>query len=113
MLFSHCDGGICAGATEYLCRFEIDYAAQQAGVVDDVALPQRGINTITLRKDEKIVATSGWDHRVRLFAWKKACRPLAVLKLHTDSVTAVEFAPRDNLLASADCVGRIALWNVY
>jgi WD40 repeat protein len=50
--------------------------------------------------------------RVRVFAWKKL-RPLAILKLHSKSVTCVEFSPSANYLLSASGDKKIALWQLY
>lgn len=75
-----------------------------------------GVSKLSLRGDNKLLASAGWDHRVRLFAWKKL-RPLAVLQYHTDMVTSVAFSdhqdPGHRLLAAGSKDQRISLWSVF
>ncbi|XP_053327149.1 guanine nucleotide-binding protein subunit beta-like protein 1 [Spea bombifrons] len=75
-----------------------------------------GIADIVLRLDRKILATAGWDHRIRIFGWKKM-KPLAVLQHHTATVHCVTFSdhikPEDRLLAAGSKDHRISLWSIY
>ena len=50
-----------------------------------------GQQSLTVRSDEKIFATAGWDGRVRVYS-PKSMKELAVLKWHTDGCYAVAFA---------------------
>uniref|UniRef100_A0A803JXK0 Guanine nucleotide-binding protein (G protein), beta polypeptide 1-like n=1 Tax=Xenopus tropicalis TaxID=8364 RepID=A0A803JXK0_XENTR len=62
-----------------------------------------GISDVVLRQDRKILATAGWDHRIRVFGWKRM-KPLAVLQYHSAIVHCVSFSdhltPEDRLLAA-------------
>uniref|UniRef100_A0A8C5MBL9 G protein subunit beta 1 like n=1 Tax=Leptobrachium leishanense TaxID=445787 RepID=A0A8C5MBL9_9ANUR len=75
-----------------------------------------GISDIALRPDRKILATGGWDYRVRIFSWK-TMKPLAVLQYHKATVHAVCFSdhlkPEDRLLAAGSKDQRITLWSIY
>ncbi|ETV84249.1 hypothetical protein H257_03508 [Aphanomyces astaci] len=73
---------------------------------------QPGISAIANRSvDDRIFATAGWDHRVRIF--HKRGKPLATLKYHTESVYSVGFSHDGDWLASASKDHKIALWSVY
>ncbi|NXA51919.1 GNB1L protein, partial [Nothocercus julius] len=75
-----------------------------------------GISDITIRSDKKILATAGWDHRIRIFGWKKL-KPLAVLDYHTSTVHCVSFSdhrnPSERLLAAGSKDHRISVWSIY
>ncbi|XP_018772093.2 guanine nucleotide-binding protein subunit beta-like protein 1 isoform X3 [Serinus canaria] len=79
-------------------------------------LVNAGISDITIRPDKKILATAGWDHRIRIFGWKKL-KPLAVLDYHTATVHCVSFSdhssPPDRLLAAGSKDQRISVWSIY
>ncbi|XP_076445373.1 guanine nucleotide-binding protein subunit beta-like protein 1 [Babylonia areolata] len=70
-----------------------------------------GFNDISLRSDDRIVATAGWDKQVRLFSMK-SMRPLAILAYHRESVRCVRFS-KDCLLAAGSNDHLISLWDVY
>ncbi|XP_015679080.1 guanine nucleotide-binding protein subunit beta-like protein 1 [Protobothrops mucrosquamatus] len=79
-------------------------------------LTNPGISEVTLRQDKKILATAGWDHRIRLFGWKKL-KPLAVLDYHTSTVYCVAFSdhnqPSERLMAAGSKDHRISVWSIY
>lgn len=81
-----------------------------------VALVNPGVSQLSLRDDGKLLASAGWDHRVRVFGWKRL-RPLAVLQYHTDMVLSVAFSDhqdhRQRLLAAGSKDQRISLWSIY
>ncbi|XP_029961287.1 guanine nucleotide-binding protein subunit beta-like protein 1 [Salarias fasciatus] len=83
---------------------------------DGVTLVNPGVSQLCLRGDGKLLASAGWDHRVRVFGWKKL-RPLAALQYHTDMVLSVAFSdhqdPRRRLLAAGSKDQRISLWSIY
>lgn len=83
---------------------------------DDVMLVNPGVSQLRVRDDGRLLVSAGWDHRVRVFGWKKL-RPLAVLQYHTDMVLSVAFSdhqdPRQRLLAAGSKDQRISLWSVY
>lgn len=75
-----------------------------------------GIADIALRQDRKILATAGWDHRIRIFGWKKM-KPLAVLQYHSASMHCVAFSDHlkseERLLAAGSKDHRISIWTIY
>ena len=71
-----------------------------------------GLASIAMRPDGKIFAAGGWDHRVRLWQWRKL-KPLAILKLHTATVNAVCFSACSRWLASASSDNFIGLWALF
>ncbi|KFQ91890.1 Guanine nucleotide-binding protein subunit beta-like 1 [Nipponia nippon] len=79
-------------------------------------LVNAGISDITIRPDKKILATAGWDHRIRIFGWKKL-KPLAVLDYHTATIHCVCFSdhknPSGRLLAAGSKDHRISIWSIY
>ncbi|XP_019740899.1 guanine nucleotide-binding protein subunit beta-like protein 1 isoform X1 [Hippocampus comes] len=83
---------------------------------DCVTLTNPGVSQLSIRGDGKLLASAGWDHRVRVFGWKKL-RPLAVLQYHRDMVLSVAFSdhkdPRQRLLAAGSKDQRISLWSIY
>jgi len=83
---------------------------------DCVPLVNPGVSHLCIRGDGKLLSSAGWDHRVRIFGWKKL-RPLAVLQYHTDMVLSVAFSdhqdPRQRLLAAGSKDHRISLWSIY
>ncbi|CAB1319980.1 unnamed protein product, partial [Coregonus sp. 'balchen'] len=91
-------------------------AAHPEPLQQPVALVNPGISQLCIRGDRKIVASAGWDHRVRVFGWKKL-RSLAVLQHHTDMVISLAFSdqqdPRNRLLAAGSKDQRISLWSIY
>ena len=81
-----------------------------------MTLVNPGVSQLCIRGDGKLLASAGWDHRVRVFGWKKL-RPLAVLQHHADMVLGVAFSdhqdPRQRLLAAGSKDQRISLWSIY
>jgi len=79
-------------------------------------LKNPGIASVKIRKDCKILATGGWDGRLRIFNWKKFS-PLAYLNYHTDTINAVDFSDDlpgcGQLLSAGGKDARISLWSLY
>lgn len=81
-----------------------------------MTLTNPGVSQLCISGDGKLLASAGWDHRVRVFGWKKL-RPLAVLQYHSDMVQSVAFSdhqdPQQRLLAAGSKDQRISLWSIY
>lgn len=102
--------GVSGSAEKALAVWSVD--EQQALQVRRThQLTNPGIADIKIRPDRKILATAGWDHRVRVFLWQ-TMKPLAVLAFHSATVHCVAFAA-DSLLAAGSGDHRISIWSLY
>ncbi|KAJ1625899.1 quinon protein alcohol dehydrogenase-like superfamily [Pavlovales sp. CCMP2436] len=81
--------------------------------VTNNSLDTGGVNDIAVRADARIFATAGWDRRVRVWELGSRWRPLAVLRHHTGGVSAIDFSPSGEWLASASADKTVALWSVF
>uniref|UniRef100_A0A1A8HYC3 Guanine nucleotide binding protein (G protein), beta polypeptide 1-like n=1 Tax=Nothobranchius kuhntae TaxID=321403 RepID=A0A1A8HYC3_NOTKU len=107
--------GISGSSEKKLSSWTLD-SQNNIQLQDDVMLVNPGVSQLCIREDGRILASAGWDDRVRIFSWKKL-RPLAVLQYHTDMVLSVAFSdhqdPRQRLLAAGSKDQRISLWSIY
>lgn len=104
-------GGVSGSADGQLTFFTLND-------VENVCIPKKrfegeaGIGDIALRGDDKIVATAGWDYRVRIYDYRRR-KPLAVLKYHQMIVNGVAFSDDCKWLASCSKDSSVALWSLY
>ncbi|XP_044514842.1 guanine nucleotide-binding protein subunit beta-like protein 1 [Gracilinanus agilis] len=107
--------GVSGSSEKVLCVWGLD-EQQNLKVCRTQELTNPGIADVAIRPDGKILATAGWDHRIRLFGWKQL-KPLAVLDYHSAAVHCVAFSdpgqPREQLLAGGSKDQRISVWSVY
>ncbi|KAI9534384.1 hypothetical protein NQZ68_014802 [Dissostichus eleginoides] len=110
-----CLRGVSGSSEKDLCSWRLD-GQNNLQLQDSVTLVNPGVSQLCVRGDGKLLASAGWDHRVRIFGWKKL-RPLAVLQYHTDLVLSVAFSdhqdPRQRLLAAGSKDQRISLWSIF
>lgn len=102
--------GVSGSAGKVLAVWSLD-DQQSLQVCKTHELTNPGIAQVTIRPDHKILATAGWDHRIRVFHWR-TMKPLAVLAFHSASVHCVAFAT-DGLLAAGSKDQRISIWSLY
>ncbi|XP_076404623.1 guanine nucleotide-binding protein subunit beta-like protein 1 isoform X3 [Peromyscus maniculatus bairdii] len=102
--------GVSGSAGKVLAVWSLD-SQQSLQVNKTQELTNPGIAEVTIRPDHKILATAGWDHRIRVFHWR-TMKPLAVLAFHSASVYCVAFAT-DGLLAAGSKDQRISIWSLY
>lgn len=107
--------GICGSVSNDLCLFERDKG--QLLEKRRLTVTNDGFCSLQIRPDGKIVASGGWDGRIRVFSWKNL-KPLAVLDVHKESVQAVRFSESDLckagvLLAAGSKDRTVSLWSLY
>lgn len=105
-------GGVSGSAEDILALFSINWDKYELHKQADIPLKKPGVAALALRHDGKVLASAGWDGKVRLFHGKTQ-KPLAVLQYHRSGVQDVCFDRKSNLLASASKEGSIALWSVF
>uniref|UniRef100_A0ACB8FZS4 Guanine nucleotide binding protein (G protein), beta polypeptide 1-like n=2 Tax=Sphaerodactylus townsendi TaxID=933632 RepID=A0ACB8FZS4_9SAUR len=107
--------GVSGSSEKMLCIWS-QSEQQNLEIQQTYQLTNPGIADVTLRPDKKILATAGWDYRIRIFGWKKL-KPLAVLDYHTAAVHCVAFSdhshPSQRLMAAASKDYRISVWAIY
>ena len=69
----------------------------------------QGVGQLALRPDGKVLASAGWDYRVRIFS-AKSLKRLAVLRYHDASVNALDWS--DDLLATGSKDTKVAVWRL-
>jgi len=93
---------------------ETDESRVDVSVERSVLLTNPGVATVKVRGgDGKVVVSGGWDGRIRYFSWRSgSMKPLAVLNIHRDTVSCLDFDSKGNLAAGSRD-GLISLWNLY
>ena len=76
-------------------------------------LPSKGISSLKIRPDGKILVAGSWDSTIRLFSWLKPqnLKPLGALKFHENAIDAIDVTSK--LIAAGSSDGYVTIWNVY
>jgi WD40 repeat protein len=70
-------------------------------------LKNEGIASITIKNDNRIFATGGWDYKIRYFDLKKY-KPLGIFDYHLKSINTVQFGNNKLCVCSKDF--KISIW---
>ncbi|XP_035385641.1 guanine nucleotide-binding protein subunit beta-like protein 1 isoform X1 [Electrophorus electricus] len=107
--------GISGSSDNALSSWTLD-SQRSLQIQAPVVLTNPGVSQLRIRGDSKIVASAGWDCRVRVHSWK-SLNPLAVLCYHRDQVRCVTFSDHpestQTLMAAGSRDQLISLWSIY
>lgn len=111
-----CRGVIC-GSEENLLSFELKANCDKINfnLLKTRAIISKGISSIMIRPDKKVVVAGSWDSTVKIFSWlhPEKLKPLGALKFHSDGVEVVTSTTDSALIAAGSKDGKISFWNIY
>ena len=98
------------------CIYTVKIDEKSLKIAKNRQLPTKGISSLNIRQDRKILICGSWDSTIRIFSWLKpdSLKPLAALKFHQSSIDCIATkATKPYLFAAGSGDGYISVWNVY
>ena len=98
------------------CIYTVKIDEKSLKIVKNRQLPTKGISSLNIRQDRKILVCGSWDSTIRIFSWLKpdSLKPLGALKFHQASIDCIATkATKPYLFAAGSGDGYISVWNVY
>ncbi|XP_076063114.1 guanine nucleotide-binding protein subunit beta-like protein 1 isoform X2 [Oratosquilla oratoria] len=110
--------GVCGSTSEKIYVFSLQPSVKLE-ILKEITIINPGIAACLTRPDNRLFVTGGWDHRIRLFSWKKL-KPLAVLQYHKGTVQCIAYSKGEVqrcgpgwLLAAGGVDKSVSLWNIF
>jgi len=103
---------VCGSVCKEIHRIRF-YLKEERSEVKKIEVLNDGISSLKIRNDQKIFASGGWDHQIRLFGMKKM-KSIARLNYHSDRINSIDFSKGHiQLLAASSKDNKISVYDVF
>jgi WD40 repeat protein len=103
---------VSGNAEDYIAAFHVNNVSGELTLLKNRQLPSKGISSLKIRPDGKILVAGSWDSTTRLYSRLKPqnLKPLGALKFHENAIDAIDVTCK--LIAAGSSDGNITIWNV-
>ena len=109
--------GVISGSDENLLSFELQQKCDKINfnLIKTRGNTTKGISSVMIRPDKKVVIAGSWDSTVKIFSWlhPEKLKPLGALKFHSQGVEVVASTTDSKLIAAGSKDGKISFWKIY
>ena len=109
--------GVIGGSEDFIWSFELreNHDQIEFHLEKKRQISTKGISSLVIRPDKKIIVAGSWDSTLKLFSWlhPKKLKPLGALKFHSEGIEIVAATNDSKLIAAGSKDGKISFWNVY